>query len=160
MNRVALLCAFTLSMYLCACSTKLSLPLPPGTGGSLTRNASSVLFVWDQFGATSRPMDVTSIHLDRSDDVKLSGWAINGDRKALASEVDLMVDGSIYKVSYGFPRPDVAAAYKQPALVNCGFSAAFPAETMGLGNHRIALRVMGEDKKSYYQSPDIAVSVK
>jgi hypothetical protein len=73
--------------------------------------------------------DIASIS---NDTLKLAGWAADTRNGVPAKAVVIFINGKFVRattVSDG--RPDVAAGYKNPAIIQCGFSTAIPVGAIG-----------------------------
>jgi len=127
---------------------------------SLRQDPAVISFSWDQLGPVSNPLSKQSATVESGTPLNILGWACSSDHTKLVAEVDLMMDDGLYKIPYGQPRPDVAQAYGNPGLTNSGFAASFPAGDLGPGKHKIALRIIGADGKSYLQSPGLTIVVR
>jgi hypothetical protein len=74
--------------------------------------------------------------------------------------VEVVIDRKPFQISYGDTRSDVADFFKNPALRNSGFHASFPASALGSGTHPVSLRVLSSDRKTYFQTTELTVSVR
>jgi hypothetical protein len=92
-------------------------------------------------------------------DFQINGWAIDAPNETTASTVDVVVDGTPYASQYGVARTDVADYFKKPEYKNSGFQLIVPAGRLQRGTHRVSIRVVGNDGKSYATSPDVTVIV-
>ena len=84
--------------------------------------------------------------IDRTAIVFMGGWASDADVHHALAGVCLLVDGKAVKrqvVVYGYPRPDVAQAFKNSALLGTGYQIRVPAAAVEPGRHRI--EVVGVD---------------
>ncbi len=155
------LCAATLvAATLVACTKKSAVPLESVPVRSLKQDPAGISFSWDQLGPVTNPLSRQSATVESGTPLNILGWALSSHRTKLVSEVDLMMDDGLYQIPYGQPRPDVAQIYGNPGVTNCGFAASFPARDLGAGKHKIALRIIGADRKSYLQSPGVIVTVR
>jgi hypothetical protein len=90
----------------------------------------------------------------------VSGFAADRDKKAPAGGVDVVIDGIPYASEYGLPRDDVREYFKVSAYKDVGFSFSRPAISFPPGPHRILIRVIAGDKKSYQESPAVLVMLR
>ncbi len=75
----------------------------------------------------------------------------------MARGVDVVIDHLPYAARYGISRKDVAAYYKEPSYENSGFDFTIPAAQMTQGIHVFAVRVVANDSKSYWESPEFTL---
>ena len=79
--------------------------------------------------------------LDRNDVVPVAATegyvTIRGWAGAPHGEVVLMIDGKPYRAEYGFPRPDLVAIFRNPALSNSGFELTLPAGELRGNAHQV-----------------------
>jgi hypothetical protein len=94
-----------------------------------------------------------------SQDLLVSGWAIDEPNKALAGNVDVVIDGVPYGARYGVPRKDVADYFKEPACEKSGFQFSILAGQLTKGTHKVLVRAVASDGKSYVASPEITLVV-
>jgi hypothetical protein len=75
--------------------------------------------------------------------VVVAGWAIDPLTLRPAAGLEFTVDrGRAERVqSYGVPRPDVAAALGNAAVLNCGFQATIATAKLAAGPHRVRFLV-------------------
>lgn len=97
----------------------------------------------------SRPPTET-VTADANQPITISGWAVDEKAHRPASAVYIDVDGHLFATSYGSARPDVAAAFSQPAYTNSGFTGRFSA---GPGTHHVAVRIVDVAGRGYYTAP-------
>lgn len=137
-------------------------PAPaPATGLTRDMPVSKVgtTFVIDFIGSVASPMNKTSVNVSGSQPLRVSGWAVDLPAKAVAANVDVVIDGVPYAARYGMPRNDVAAYLQDPKYERSGFEYMVPARQLSKGTHTISVRVIMSDGKAYVQSPGIAMNV-
>jgi hypothetical protein len=113
----------------------------------------------DQIGRTSSPSDSNAGVVDTSN-VAVAGWAVDRQKQETASFVDIIVDGTVLPAQYGIDRTDVAASFHMPNYRRSGFVAFLPVAQLGLGPHRLALRIASPDKKCVALTPEVPFTVK
>ncbi len=70
--------------------------------------------------------------------LKVDGWATDPQSSAPVASVQVLVDGTVAgTATLGIARPDVAAAYNNPAYTNSGWTFMVPAGTLPAGTHTI-----------------------
>ncbi len=75
------------------------------------------------------------------DPMLIDGWALT-ERKGTPKAVVYRIDnGAWFAATYGASRPDVASAFKDPALATCGYIARVPIATIPMGHHVIHFAV-------------------
>jgi hypothetical protein len=87
----------------------------------------------------------------------LSGWAVDEPAHRTAAAVYIDVDGQLFPASYGSPRPDVAAALKEPGCERSGFKGMI--QTIP-GSHKVSLRIVNNAGTGYYAGPSFTLNVK
>jgi hypothetical protein len=91
--------------------------------------------------------------------VAFSGWAFDEPNKAAASGVDIVIDSIPYSANYGSDRSDVAEHFQNPSYRNCGFQMTMAPRQLPKGSHSVVVRVIAQDRKTYYQSPAVPFTV-
>ncbi len=112
----------------------------------------------DMVGPVVNPLTKPSIEVP-SKELLVYGWAIDDPRKAAAGGVDIVIDHIPYAAHYRISRKDVAAYYKEPSYETSGFDFTIPAVQMTQGVHVFAVRVVANDGKSYWESPEFTLVV-
>jgi len=135
---------------------------PPGQGMSagLAKRPQPAGFFLDHVGQASDPFNKRPAVTAAGQPVVLDGFGFDPVAKAPAKGVDVIVDDRAYGTAYGAGRPDVAAFFKVPALVNVGFRTTLPAGTLAPGAHTAVVRVISADGKGYYDSPMLPFEVR
>ncbi|UWZ86119.1 beta strand repeat-containing protein [Occallatibacter riparius] len=108
--------------------------------GSVTFTVTA-LRVTPPFGAISLVRDARThaATVAQSDSVMAAGWAADPQDGAPVSRVQILIDGSdAGNATLGLARPDVAAAYNNPAYLNSGWTFTYPAAGLSLGMHSIS----------------------
>jgi hypothetical protein len=136
-------------------------PMPEPSLAAMTRSANPPLSNLENLAGIASPLGKTGpLRIRASGSLKVDGWAVDEKAKALAAGVDVVIDGKAYRALYGRSRPDVAAYFHVPAYLNAGFSASVPMAAVGPGRHRLALRVIAQDRKSYSEGAAIELDVR
>jgi hypothetical protein len=117
------------------------------------------LMIIDQIGAARAPFDKGSVHLPRSGELKVSGWAVDKAHQSTAGGVDVVMDRTPIASTYGLNRDDVAKYFNRPEYRDSGFVATMSAETLTKGEHALTVRVVSSDGKCYYEARSIPVIV-
>lgn len=78
--------------------------------------------------------------------------------QAPAGDVDVVIDNIPYAASYGLDRVDVAVGQKVSAYRKSGWWFSMPAYRLK-GTHTFTVRIVTNDRKSYYEIPILTVSV-
>jgi phosphoglycerol transferase len=113
----------------------------------------------DFIGRTSAPFDSNAVHVDGSDEFRMSGWAVDQTASTRASGVDVVIDQIVLPTIYGMDRSDVVSYFKRPEYQQSGFVAGIPRGRIPRGAHRLALRVVSANARCYYESPGQTVIV-
>jgi hypothetical protein len=154
----AWLATSALSLLTIGCSTVKNEPAPTGATQALPRSSVPMTYYVDMVGPVVNPLSKPSIEVP-SKELLVSGWAVDYPRNVLAGGVDIVIDHIPYAAHYGISRKDVAAYYKQPSYENSGFDFTIPAVQMTRGVHVFAVRVVANDGKSYWESPEFTLVV-
>ncbi len=120
-------------------------------GGLPLMNIEQVGDVHSPFGGV--------IRVSGSRGIKVTGWAVDQQSVAAASEVDIAIDGMPFPSIHGSERRDVADYFKRPAYVASGFVAEVPADTLAKGNHALTVRVVSSKGECYYESAGLPVVI-
>jgi phosphoglycerol transferase len=112
----------------------------------------------DQIGESRPPFGTGPARIRRSQDSKVSGWAVDGPRRAPAAAVDVVIDRIAFPTTYGIHRNDVAEYFKRPNYRDTGFAAVIPANAIPRGEHWLSIRVVTADGGCYYESPGVRVT--
>jgi hypothetical protein len=133
---------------------------PPGRSVSLRPTAELASYYnIDRIGTMEGP---TQPGLDTSGerDLLINGWCLDQHAKSPAAGVDILIDGQAYAASYGLSRPDVAAYFNSVECSNTGYSLTVPARLIQPGEHRLAIRIISSDQKSYTESHTLIFNTK
>ena len=137
---------------------------PSGPVASLTaklvRQPQVAGFFLDHIGAAADPRTNQPAQTPADQPVVFDGFGFDPVAKAPGKGVDVVVDGRAFGAAYGAPRADVARFFKTPGLVNVGFRTTLPAGSLAPGEHRVVVRVVAIDGKSYFESPNVPFAVK
>jgi hypothetical protein len=112
----------------------------------------------DQIGGAHAPFG-GNVPISRSSELKVSGWAVDAPNRMPAAGVDVVVDRTPFASMYGANRNDVAEYFQQPVYRESGFTAGIPANRLERGEHGISLRVVSADRRCYYQSSVVTITV-
>ena len=137
--------AMTLSMTPCPAAPSLA---------PMVRVADQV----DQIGESRGPWGGGVAQIRRSQDSKVSGWAVDAPRRSAAAGVDVVIDRMVFPTIYGTDRTDVAQYFGRPSYRDTGFIATIPANAVPRGDHWLSIRVVTADGRCYFQSPGFPVT--
>ena len=112
----------------------------------------------DQIGESRSPWTATGALIRRALESKVSGWAVDGPRRAPAAGVDVVIDRTVFPTTYGTHRNDVAQYFKRPNYRDTGFTAIIPANTLARGEHWLSIRVVTSDSRCYFESAGFRVT--
>jgi hypothetical protein len=130
--------------------------MPPADGISdgLERSKEQSRCNVEMIGTVTSPLGsaeaMKNILVSSAKAIPIIGWAVDFNAKALASGIELAIDGRPYKAKYGESRPDVSAALKNPVYTNSGYTFVLPADSLTPGKHSLELRVLSSDAKRFY----------
>jgi phosphoglycerol transferase len=136
--------ALTLSMMPCA---------PTPSLAAMVSVADQV----DQIGDSRAPWGAGTAQIRRSQEAKVSGWAIDGPRRLPAAGVDVVIDRMVFPTTYGTHRNDVAEYFRLPSYRDTGFTATIPANAIPPGERWLSIRVVRADGRCYFQSSGFRV---
>jgi hypothetical protein len=155
---------FALSLVLAGCtgtSTSVAVepvPTPDGDSRELPNLNRAALGNLDQVGTNTQAWTATTFVVPARD-LPIRGWAVDGNARALAGGVDVVVDRNAYRAQYGLDRPDVARANNVPTYGKSGFSFVLPGGRFPKGKHTVSIRVISADKRSYAEMPPITFDI-
>ena len=136
---------------------------PPGLRESArisrTRSATAPSCVLDNIGPVSNPAGQKSVEVSGTTTFGITGWAIDEANKTTAGGVDEVIDGTPYSAHYGSPRTDVATHFNQPGYRDSGFELIVAPGQLTKGPHSVSIRVISNDRRSYYQGPVVQFTV-
>ncbi|AKB35859.1 hypothetical protein MSSAC_1269 [Methanosarcina siciliae C2J] len=100
--------------------------------------------------------DFIVIDKEMTDEIEISGWAVDSEENILASEVFITIDGEINIPSrYNLERKDVANHFKTKNFEDSGFKASFASSILEKGTHTLAIKVVSSDNNGYYKSEPV-----
>ena len=105
------------------------------------------------------PLSGVRIVIDKSETVKIVGWAVDEQAQQQAGGVEVRIDGKPYPAQFGMVRADVAAAFHMPSYEKSGYTFALPAAQLGTGRHMLSIRVISHDGKSYLEGNPVSFQV-
>jgi hypothetical protein len=146
------------SLYVACSSNKAGPPVATGATQNLTRNPGTTLFWVDEIGSVKNPYENKSVKVSSAGDFTAVGWAVDKETEMPAGGVDVVIDNTTYAATYGLDRPDVADGQKVPAYLHSGWSFSMPAAPLK-GPHRLTIRIVSSDRKSYYEIPPATLIV-
>jgi hypothetical protein len=94
------------------------------------------------FGNFESAIDATTrtTTVSRSDNLKASGWSADGQQRAPVSTVTVLIDGTaVGNATLGYARPDVAAAFNNPAYLDSGWIFTYSAASLSVGAHTVTV---------------------
>lgn len=131
-----------------------------GMSAGLVKRSEPAGFFLDHVGQAADPRGKPPAVTPAGAPIVLDGFGFDPVAKAPAKGVDVVVDGKAYGTAYGSPRQDVANYFKNPALVNVGFTTTLPAGSLAVGPHAVVVRVVAADGLGYFESPGTYFTVK
>jgi lysozyme family protein len=111
----------------------------PGGAGSLSSH-TAIIVAGPPFGWVDRAIDAwtRSTTVGLSDSLLVSGWAVDPHDGAPVTSVNILIDGNpAGSATVGQVRPDVAAAYGNPAYQNSGWSFTYAVSSLSVGPHTV-----------------------
>jgi len=139
-------------------SNQVGLPAATGITQNLTRNAGTTLYWVDEIGGIGNPYGSKSIRVSAVGEFTARGWAVDKQSQTPAGGVDIVLDNIPYGASYGLDRLDVADGQKVAAYRQSGWQFSMPASRLK-GTHALTVRIVSNDRKSYYEIPTLTLSV-
>lgn len=104
----------------------------------------------DNINETSIGTSTAEVIIDK-ELLQIHGWAVDFPNGKLASQVLIEINGELYNTNYGIERADVMNAYKNDSFLNSGWKVVIPISNLVKGKYNIGLKIIANDKKSYYQ---------
>jgi len=133
--------------------------LVPGTSQNLTKNAKPAMVRVDRFGSVNNPAPQKSFQIAGDGAVLIMGWAVDETAKKLAGGIDVVIDQAVYSAKTGISRTDVADYYKRPDYTLSGYELTLPPGQLTKGEHTASIRVISNDKTSYFQGDVLKFAV-
>ncbi len=133
---------------------------PDGASSKLTLSPASPLYNLEALQGAPLPEAGLPLEVSRFGSLVGAGWAVDGVGKGPAFGVDVAIDDRVYRAQAGLPRQDVADYFHVPGYANAGFLFSLPASVMGTGTHRLAIRVISQDGKTYTVGNPVTVAVR
>jgi hypothetical protein len=99
-----------------------------------------------------------SVRVRKGSPIQLAGWAADPVTMSQGAGLIAVIDGKQpidVTPAYGGNRPDVASAYRKPAMRFTGFSVLVPTAKLSGGSHSVRLGIVAGDRKSFYASPSV-----
>ncbi len=104
--------------------------------------------------------DSIVINKEMTNEIEISGWAVDSEENTLASEVFITIDGEInIPARYNLERKDVANHFKTKNFENSGFKASFASSILEKGIHTLAIKVVSSDQSGYYKLEPVTIVV-
>jgi hypothetical protein len=132
--------------------------LDAGITPTLPLVAGTTQYNIDQIGPYGQPLG-NNLRIRLGDKVIVRGWAVDTSAATLAGGVEVVIDGTAYKLPYFLTRTDVAAALRSPAFTDSGYLGIIAAYLLPEGKHTMSLRVVTSDRKKYYETQHIRLIV-
>lgn len=85
----------------------------------------------------------------------ITGWAADKKYQKEAEDVLLKIDHSYYRVTARTTRPDVAKVFNNPDYIHTGWEFKIPTSIIGEGKHELEIKIISNDKKSFYSGSQI-----
>ncbi len=104
-----------------------------------------------------RPLSKSPVEPSANGLITVMGWAIDAPAHRIGSAVYIDIDGQLFPTSYGWSRPDVSEALKEPAYEKSGFRGEVRASP---GSHNGSLRIVNAAGTGYYAGPSFVLNVK
>jgi len=128
--------------------------LTPAASTGLAKRAEMAGFSLDLINEAQDPLNRPAT-IRTGVPVTVSGFGFDPVAQTAGKAIDIVIDGAAYGTTYGHERSDVAAYYKTEAVLKSGFRTTLPAGTVKAGPHKILVRVVAADGKSYFDSATI-----
>jgi hypothetical protein len=135
--------------------------LPPSNGASagLQKLDAAPQYNIEAMGKITSPLLIKDLTLPSVVSLDVLGWAVDPVNKTTGASVDVVIDGNPYATTYNIERVDVSAALKNPRYKDSGFATSFGVGKIPPGKHRVAVRVVTKDHKSFLESPSTEFTV-
>ncbi len=122
-----------------------------------TQKSVRINYYIDNIGPVLNPIGRDPVQVPLSQDLVVSGWAIDEANKVPIPNVHVVIDDVPYPAHNRVTRHDVAAAFKEPTYQNSGFRHSIPASRVTKGSHILSVRVIGNNGETLVESPGITV---
>jgi hypothetical protein len=129
-------------------------PLSKATAMTLGMKAcdGQPLMNLERVGTVTAPFGSEPLRVGRGEDLSVSGWAVDGVLTTSGGGLDVLVDRVPFPAVYGIDRDDVSSYFKRAEYRQSGFTAIVPSQSVGGGEHELAVRLVAADRRCYYES--------
>jgi hypothetical protein len=134
--------------------------LTRGNTASMRGNRKQPLYNLEYIGSIVEPASKGPVHLRLNAEFSVKGWAVDPEAQKAAGGVEILIDGIPYRATYALPRKDVADHFGIPEYASAGFALTTKTGgAIGRGMHRVAVRILTNDRASYYEGLPVAVGI-
>lgn len=130
-----------------------------GLSTNLPLNQAALVYNFEQVNDVINPFSTQPVKVQLSQQLKISGWAVDAPAKDLGKGVDVVIDGTPVSALYPSDRADVAKYFKIPAYGKAGFQLIMPALALAKGNHTVQVRLITKAGTAYYQGLPLDIFV-
>jgi hypothetical protein len=133
--------------------------LEVGLTAGLPRLSGEPKYAFEQINHKRDVLYHQPVAIQSGEAITFSGWAAEEAQQALASGVDIVIDGQPWRADYGGLREDVANYFQNPSFRDCGFRLHIPAGVLPKGRHEACVRVVTKDLRGYREGAKVVVEV-
>ncbi|MCX6631405.1 MAG: hypothetical protein NTW28_27650 [Candidatus Solibacter sp.] len=127
---------------------------------SLMRSDTKALYNLEKLGDVMNPLEAEVVVVPATGTLTGVGWAVDGANKAAAGGVDVAVDGRPHRAESGRERPDVGQHFNIRAYDSSGFIFYLPVAKLGPGVHKLTMRVVSHDGKTYSEGLPVRLEIR
>jgi phosphoglycerol transferase len=109
----------------------------------------------DQIGEARAPFRGGPVRVSGGSAFRVSGWAVDQSSQLAAGGVDVVIDETPFRSTYGADRRDVVDYFARPTYLESGFTLTIPADQVAKGPHTLRLRVISSGGTCYYRTASI-----
>jgi hypothetical protein len=130
----------------------------PASAGLAPCTGDALVYI-DRIGSVSAPFAAGPVHVNAASESRIEGWAIDQAAGTNGLGVDVFIDQTPVPAIYGLDRPDVSAHFQRPGYRQSGFMAGVSTTRFGKGPHTLSLHVVAADRRCYFQTDPLPVTV-
>lgn len=119
---------------------------------NLKQRSDKPLWSLDSWGTMKEAWKGGPYEVSAQETFTIQGWAVDRLARSAAGGIEIVIDETVYAGHYGSRRGDVAKVHGEAAYVNSGYTFQLEGDRFALGPHKAFIRVISNDKQSFWQA--------
>ena len=119
---------------------------------NLKQRSDKLLWSLDSWGTTNEAWKGGPFEVSALETFTIRGWAVDRLARSAAGGIEIVIDETVYAGHYGLRRPDVAKVHGKAAYLHSGYSFELEGDRFAPGPHTAFIRVISNDKQSFWQA--------